>query len=308
MDIDNPKIPRDSNEYQRADSIFTAYVQDAIRRNDVVPVNLTIDPPMAQVMLDYNEGNRNIRPSKLDQYKRDMREGRYKFNGESLIVARNGRLNDGQHRLRAILETGLTFKSVVSFGVDPDAIDTIDLGSARSGADALNIDDVPNAAIASSLLKMVVSYERAMKESTVPAGHIILGSNSRVTVPEIRERYANSASSDRTLIEDAASYAASHSKSFQGLLNPQHVAFAYWLLGQIDQPATIAMLDKIRTQMGFTRGDPIFAAYNNLKRAATKQTKNTNERIEILVRGWNNMRRGKSINAFRVMDAIPVPK
>lgn len=310
MTTDKEFVSRDSVEYQTAYSLFRSYIQEAVRLDDVVPVNLIIDPAMAQVMLDHNEGNRNIRPSKLDQYKRDMREGRYKFNGESLIVAKNGRINDGQHRLRAILETNLAFKSVVSFGVSLDAIDTIDIGAARTGADALSIDDVPNAHIMSSMLKLIVSYERAKQEG-FPAGTILLGSNSRVTIPEIRERLAKSLPAERQLLDDAATYASSHSKSFQGLLNPQHVAFAFWLMGQIDQRAVVNMLDKIRTQLGFTTGDPIFSAYNNLKRSAIRQTKNnknTNERIEILVRGWNLMRRGKSVNSFRVIDTIPEPR
>jgi len=304
--MDNPKVSRTSAEYVAAENYFRSLVQQANQLDDVMPVVLDIDNAMAQVLLDYNEGNRNIKPSKLDQYKRDMVEGRYKTNGESLIVAKSGRLNDGQHRLHAMLDTGLTFRSVVSFGVSPDAIETIDLGSARSAGDALSIDDVPNAATTSSLLKLMVSYERTMKEGKVPAGTIQLGSNSRVTVPEIRQRFINSENADRALITDAATYANSHSKSFQGLLTPQQVAFTFWLLGSINQQAAVGVLDKIRTQMGFTPGDPVFAAYTHLKKM--KPGKNTNDRISVVIYGWNLMRRGKTVNRFSLPDVIQKPR
>lgn len=308
MDIDKEYVSRTSQEYLAADRLFRSHLMAAQQSGKLTPTLVHVDRAMAQVLMDCNEGNRNIRPGKLAQYRRDMLEGRFKENGESIIIGTNGRLLDGQHRLRSVLETGCAYDMAVSFGVDPDSMDTVDQGAARKTADFLKISGTPNSHTVASMLKMVLAYERAQKESNVPAGTIQLGSPGRVTSAEVVERLEDANQmGDFQLIADAASYANSNNKAFKGMLTPQLVAFVYWLLARKSQHDAVTVLDKIRTQLGFTSKDPIFVTYQNLKKLDARNAPVT-DRVEAMVRGWNNYRRGNQVSRIALQGVIPVPR
>lgn len=104
-----------------------------------------ITPEIAAHMLAQNHKNRSLRKSKVDAYRRDMREGRWMTNGEPIIISRSGALVDGQHRLRAVVLSGVWIESVVTRGVDDDTMVTIDTGVARTSGDVLGMSGVSNA-------------------------------------------------------------------------------------------------------------------------------------------------------------------
>lgn len=61
-------------------------------------------PGLAKKMLASNADNqRNLRMSKVEQYVRDMLAGHWPITGETIKVATDGALIDGQHRLTAVL-------------------------------------------------------------------------------------------------------------------------------------------------------------------------------------------------------------
>lgn len=96
----------------------------------------TITPEIAKRILKNNDRNRRLRPATINAIARDMAEGRWKVNGESIIL--NGRtLIDGQHRLEACILADVSFKSVVVRGVQSDAIATVDTGMKRTLGDYL---------------------------------------------------------------------------------------------------------------------------------------------------------------------------
>lgn len=112
----------------------------------------TITPHVAQVMLSNNPGNRTVNAGNLGRLMRDIDGGRWKMNGEPIIISREGFLNDGQHRLWATLLTGGTIKSFMSFGVERETRATVDIGKKREAKDRLRIsgetEHIAKAAIA----------------------------------------------------------------------------------------------------------------------------------------------------------------
>ncbi len=63
-------------------------------------------PQEAARLLACNGHNRNVSEVLVERYARDMRCGAWKQNGEPILVARDGTLLDGQHRLLAIQRAG----------------------------------------------------------------------------------------------------------------------------------------------------------------------------------------------------------
>jgi len=49
-----------------------------------------------------------------------MSAGRWQENGETIIVGKSGNLLDGQHRLQAVIQSGVSIMAIIVFGVDDD--------------------------------------------------------------------------------------------------------------------------------------------------------------------------------------------
>lgn len=101
----------------------------------------TVTPEMALEYLATRDGKpqRPLRAVDVRKYSADMKAGRWLENGESLIFDTNGELVDGQHRLHAQLDAGVTMQWVVVRGVAPEVFQTIDRGKNRTAAHLLDI-------------------------------------------------------------------------------------------------------------------------------------------------------------------------
>jgi len=105
----------------------------------------TITPETAKYLLGLNPSNRTINPHHVSRMSADMRKGKWVLNGDTIRIAENGDLMDGQHRLSACVASGVAFQTIMVRGVQADAIRTIDGGRKRSISDKFGMDGVTNA-------------------------------------------------------------------------------------------------------------------------------------------------------------------
>lgn len=115
----------------------------------------TITPEFAAKLLEGNEGNRSQRRSVLSQYGASMAKGEWELNGETIKISESGRLLDGQHRLVACVQTGVSFDAYIIYGIeDRDRMfATIDAGSNRTQGDLLATNGVADATAVASALR-----------------------------------------------------------------------------------------------------------------------------------------------------------
>ena len=83
-----------------------------------------ISPEQAQAYLTNNAKHRKVKQKKVDEYMKEMRDGKWRLNGKVLIFDRNGRLLNGQHRLHAVVQSGVSLTTLVVRGVDPSVLET----------------------------------------------------------------------------------------------------------------------------------------------------------------------------------------
>jgi len=102
----------------------------------------TITPKMASEMLNMNLRNRPIRPGFVGAYKRDIENGDWIFDGTPIRFDSDGILLDGQHRLKACVETGQSIESLVVSNLDKRAQRVIDSGLRRNAGDYLCLEGV----------------------------------------------------------------------------------------------------------------------------------------------------------------------
>jgi hypothetical protein len=115
-----------------------------------------VTPSIAKQWLATNiESNRRVRQERVDFYAAEMLQGRWVENsGETIKFDRSGKLNDGQHRLHAVVKANKTVWFSVARNVDPQAFAVIDSGMARNGGDVLHISGIPNANVLAAGIKV----------------------------------------------------------------------------------------------------------------------------------------------------------
>lgn len=104
--------------------------------------NLTdqlVTPERAEHWLDnWNTINRREKPAYQSRYAEDMKCGRW-TRGSRIIFYKDGRLCDGQNRLRAVVATGIPVFFDILVGASLEEGANIDTGVKRTNADALKI-------------------------------------------------------------------------------------------------------------------------------------------------------------------------
>jgi hypothetical protein len=105
-------------------------------RSEVFSVVTLVTPDMARVLIALNTENRpviwNGANRSVSAYAAAMKRGEWTLNGEAVIVSSNGELNDGQHRLYAVIESGGAVMMMLTFGVARETRHTVDQGVART--------------------------------------------------------------------------------------------------------------------------------------------------------------------------------
>lgn len=112
-------------------------------RKSIFTITVDMDPGLASLLLERNPENRPVRYKGLNRsveaYAAAMLRGEWLLNGEPVIISRDGLLNDGQHRLHAVLASGTTVPMQVTFGVDRDSRHTVDQGAGRTPGNILSM-------------------------------------------------------------------------------------------------------------------------------------------------------------------------
>lgn len=103
---------------------------------------MEVTPQLAGELLAKNNSNRRVRPNHVANLANDMRMGKFQATHQGVAINPSGELVDGQHRLLAVVKSGVTVKMPVAFGVNAENYRAlmIDVGVSRSMSDLYGID------------------------------------------------------------------------------------------------------------------------------------------------------------------------
>lgn len=101
---------------------------------------MTITPELAKQMLTANVANRDIRWWWVSALSDAIKRGEFEATHQGIAFDDMGRLADGQHRLYAVIESGVSIPMMVSFGLPQSAVKLIDQGIKRTVSDILLVD------------------------------------------------------------------------------------------------------------------------------------------------------------------------
>ena len=141
---------------------------------------MDITPALAREWLKNNFGNRKISDDTVKAYARDMAAGVWTATHQGIAFNDRDELIDGQHRLRAIIRSGLTIRLMVTFGLpaqiagrEMTTMDAVDRGRTRSVADQLRIQHgmKDGSAIAQICAGLVSLFAHGLKRRRSTGAH-----------------------------------------------------------------------------------------------------------------------------------------
>ena len=148
-----------------------------------------ITPTVAKQLLQSNNlRNRGYRRSQLKMLVQQLRQGKFVFNGETVVFGDDGNLNNGQHRLQGCATADTSMEVLLVFGIPKDHFVTYDQVARRNCGDVLSVERQPNAIKMAAALRQIDNYHfGAMGKSHAPGNHETRGDNSYVL--ELRDKY-----------------------------------------------------------------------------------------------------------------------
>lgn len=286
-----PKKGKDKSKFYTQSDLAKAgsWLKGALQKSQssVTAMEVALTPVLAEALLDANEGNRRIKDRKVDDYARDMANGNWKLNGETIIVSKDGYLNDGQNRCMAVIQANKAIKTMMVFGVDRDTRDTIDHGIGRSPGDDLALNGFHDTVVLAAAARMIWQWRTYgfIQHSGIKAP-------TRVELIELAKRNPG-------LVKSSLEVKSKGSKP-KALASIAILTFCNFAFKTVAHETSVAyFFDALIEGNDLKRGDPILNCRNRL--IAERSILSTSEKVELLFRAWNAHRQGEtSRTAFRM--------
>lgn len=247
-----------------------------------------LTPGLARVLLERNAGNRKLSPFYIDSYSRDIEHDKWRFNGEPVIVSRDGLLNDGQHRAAAVVEANKSIQVVLIIGVERDTRTTLDQGRIRTVGDYLSMEGY----VDPNVLGAAGSYIWQWQTRGVLSG----GGKAKPTKSELLDlidKHPTIAESVALIPRNGAPAVGGHSM----------LAFCHWAFNVAAPRADVtAFIVGLTGGASLLSRDPVLYARNRL--ITERGRLRLNDKAELIFRGWNAHRKGESVSRLPILGGV----
>jgi hypothetical protein len=241
-----------------------------------------VTPATAEQWLTKNTANRKVRRARVDRYARDMLTGSFLENGASICFAADGTLLDGQHRLMAVVQAGVSVWMLVVRDLPNVTQDTMDDLPVRTLADTFGFHQIANNHTAAAVTRRVLMWQSGAQQNR---------GGKEPTKSESLEAWRT----DSTL--PIAVEAAIGAKSGQKLVPPSIAGLTFWVFYQIDPTDCVEFMEKLIKGLGLTgEGDPVYIVRNQIKKRTDDAGRvPETEFLAWVIKAWNHYRVGKTL-------------
>lgn len=195
-------------------------------------------------MLERNTLNRPLNDQHVKRISKQIIEGKWRFNGDTIKFSHNKEILDGQHRLWAVIEAKVPIKTAVIYGIEPEAFATIDtLRKPRSGADVLALHGATRyRQYTSAALQWLLRWQRGIIETyQKPA--------NRIENSDIEMIYRDNPGIERAI---------ERVRNLRGVANPSLVGFFYYIVSNRSPELAERMVFTLENPAGISVNDPFF--------------------------------------------------
>jgi len=266
-----------------------------------------IGPSEARMFLEGNLNNRKIDKRTVAKYSREMREGRWETNGSSISIFDDGKsicLLNGQHRLLAVVETGVTITVVIVEEDSPKVFGTLDVGKNRQTAQILNLAGVLN----SNTVQAIARANILLQEE----GNLAWDrSNSRtITAAEILDWHKD----QDDVVVQKATHLYQEARRLTKATNTWYACLAYEVFTRSPNSSRFLELHhNYSTGLDMKEGSPVYALRQYTinragPRAGVQSTFDRQAHLGIGLRAWNDFLSGREVAHYRFSRrSLPMP-
>jgi hypothetical protein len=265
--------------------------------NEIFMVQTEVSPSMAACLMEKNIANRAVvtggAARSAGTYAAAMQRGEWVINGETIVIASTGELNDGQHRLYAVIKSGVTVPMLLVFGVDRETRHTIDQGIARSAAHVLMMQGEKNTTNLATALRLLFQYDHTAGINARPSTDELLATLDKH--PDVREPFLREAWRLNSLFQTSVGC----------------IGAAYYLCGEKHLADAINFYEIVVTGLGIENStDPVIKLRNMyMDHYARKDKLTAPEHAANFIRAYNAFRDGRRpFKPWRVKAGEPFPR
>lgn len=237
-----------------------------------------VTPERAEQLLALNTINRGISGSVVDKYARDMRDGRWRLNGQTIKLTTSGQLLDGQHRLEAVKKARRAFPAIVVEGVPESCLASLDIGHKRSLGEILrDRGEVNTASLASALRWLwMLKHEVILAANTSPTNGEML---------ELLELHPD--------IRNGRRYAA----SLRDFMGSGITAALHFVFSEKNADQADAFFERLVDGVELASTSPIYQLRERLIkiRASHRIRTAEAERVALAIKAWNAFRENRPL-------------
>lgn len=241
-----------------------------------------ITPELAEQWLRDNGINRQLIPALATRYAGDIQSGDWHLTGHTVQFAHTGRLLDGQHRLAAIVQSGVAVRNFVVRGLAESAQQYMDQGKARTAGDALALNGYAHTHVlaAAARLGVLVDSDALFRDKA----------SQRVS----HARIIQWVESNPDIVEAVRFVHGSPQRHTH--LRPSVMAYAYWRFCKVDPDDAADFFVRLGSGANLAPGSPLLALQSRVNQfAITGHRPTTRQLLGLLYRVWNAYRKGRSI-------------
>jgi len=260
-------------------SQLDAWMKDAATR--VFSVTALVTPTMAEALLKRNGGNRPVIWTGVNRsvaaYAAAMARGEWVLNGEPVIISSDGSLNDGQHRLHAIVQSGVPVQLMLTFGVERDTRHTVDQGVARTPGHILAMFGEKDGNNLATALQFMWANDSGSSLNNRPSPDQLLA--TLAVHPELRSAVT------------AVGHMASHYRLSRG-----YIAAAYYLTHQHDPFTAEQFLKGVQTGLNIKNvGSPVMKLRRQFEEHSAKRRRiDKIKQAALYIKAFNMFLKGRS--------------
>ena len=257
-----------------------------------------ITPAEAKDLLQRNNHNRPLSRATVKRYAEAMERGEWKLVGDAIVIDSNGDLRNGQHRLEAVVMSGVPCTFTILENADPDSFVNYDCGHRRTPSQIFAMEDIPNYCAVSSIVHKVMSLRDG---NTVNSGM-----RSRKTNQQILDEYNTDPAGYRGAQHLAARLYTTSASFGQSKLG----AYAYYLHHDLGHPSQRVVEF---FEQAFSRETSPNIMLNNFRNRILDDMYSQKKltpmaRHALLVKCWNAYISGKTLKVLKWMETEELPK
>lgn len=256
-------------------------------RTEIFAEVATITPTIARHIMEQNLDNRGVLESAVAQIAADITNDRWELNGESIIIAKDGHLNDGQHRLLAIIQADRPVQAVMTFGVSRRSRFTVDQGRVRSVAQFLAMNKGISTTLTAAVSMWWLSYTKGIYGKPSKNNKALFTKQEQLAFYESR----------KAKIDDAVAK-FKHPKGFTAT----SLITSYLILWEVDPIHADGFINMLLEGANLEIDDPVLWLRDKLR----TEDWDTWVKTEMTLRYWNAWKENRRIKkSLPVMGAWP---